>query len=130
MSNRPRALLLAAWLAIAGLIAYANSFTVPFLLDDWVTIRDNPQLRDVWPPWRLLQPPENSGVGGRPVANIAFVLNHRLTGDSIVGYHLANLLIHILSALALFGVVRRTCILARQPGAGGAGPPDLIAAGS
>lgn len=130
MTPRGRTLLLAGGLALAGLLAYANSFSVPFLLDDWVTIQENPRIRQVWPLWEALTPPENTGVGGRPVANLAFVLNYAVTGGSLAGYHAGNLLIHVAAALVLFGVVRRTLAFARRTPGSPDLPADLIAAGT
>lgn len=95
-------------LAIAALLAYANSFAVPLIFDDWVTIQHNPKLRQLWPIWEVFQPPEYSGVGGRPVANLVFVLNYALTGESMAGFHFFNLVLHLAAGLTLFGVVRRT----------------------
>jgi tetratricopeptide (TPR) repeat protein len=57
--------------------------------------------------------PAGSVVGGRPVLSLSLALNHAVGGDDPLGYHLANLGIHILSALLLFGVVART--LAYRP---------------
>ncbi len=107
-SERGTTLIYSGVLAVAALLAYANSFSVPLLFDDWLTITDNPKLRQVWPIWSALSPPENTGVGGRPIANLSFVLNYALSGESLRGFHAGNLLIHFAAALALFGVVRRT----------------------
>src|SRR5690242_4678536 len=74
-------------IAIAAGLAYANSFSVPLLLDDWATLSHNPGLRDAWPPWLMLNPPAGTGVTGRPVANISFVLNHAASGLSLPGLH-------------------------------------------
>lgn len=106
--DRRSALLAGAVLLVATLIAYANSFSVPLIFDDWVTILHNPNIRKLWPIWSAFVPSEYSGVGGRPVANFAFVLNYALTGDSMPGFHAVNLAIHFCAGLALFGVARRT----------------------
>lgn len=98
----------AAALFCAALLVYANSFEVPFLLDDTATLQENAALRRTWPLWNAFSPPTDTGVGGRPIANLAFVLNYAATGESLPGFHAVNLLIHILAALTLFGVVRRT----------------------
>jgi len=95
-------------LAIAGWLAYANSLSAPLILDDWVTIQHNPQIRQVWPLWPAFFPPADTGVGGRPIANLSFVLNYALSGDSLRGYHAINLAIHLLASAILYGIVRRT----------------------
>ena len=106
--RRHAVLISAVTLAGAALLAYANSFSVPLLFDDWVTILHNPRLRQVWPIWAALSPPEATGVGGRPIANLSFVLNYAVTGESIPGFHAVNVAIHFLAGLTLFGIVRRT----------------------
>ncbi len=47
-------------------------------------------------------------AAGRPLANLTFALCHRLAGaGETFWYHLADLLIHLLAALALLGVVNQ-----------------------
>lgn len=107
-SHAPVLLILAGGLLFAALLAYANSFSVPYLLDDSATLQNNPALRQAWPLWPVFSPPTNTGVGGRPIANLAFVLNYAVTGESLAGLHTVNFLLHVLAALTLLGVVRRT----------------------
>jgi Flp pilus assembly protein TadD len=91
--------------------AYANSFGGPFVFDDLLSIRDNPTLASVW---RALVPPSNQGltVEGRPLLNFSFALNRAFSGQSVWSYHATNLAIHVMAALTLFGVIRRTFSLA------------------
>src|SRR5688572_21422467 len=109
--ERRRVLMAAAILLAAAVVAYANSFSVPLLFDDWVTIQHNPRLRQLWPIWSAFNPPEFTGVGGRPVANLSFVLNYAISGESVPGFHAGNLLFHFLAGLTLFGIVRQTLLL-------------------
>lgn len=94
-------------------LAYANSFSGPFVFDDPTSVADNPTIRQLWPPGPLLSPPVTAGVGGRPLANISFALSWALSGEKVWGYHAGNLLVHALAALGLFGLARRTL---RRPG--------------
>lgn len=108
----------AAWLTLGVLVAavtaaYVNTLAVPFLLDDIGAIAENPTLRRLWPLSQVLAPPANAGVGGRPVANLSFALNHAVGGLDVRGYHVVNLAIHVGATLALFGLVRRTLLLPR-----------------
>lgn len=101
-------------LALAALAAYSSSFSGPFVYDDVQSIPDNPTLRQLWPPWAALSPPAGGAtVGGRPVLNFSFALNYAVGGAGVTGYHLGNLLIHVLAGLTLFGLVRRTLQLPR-----------------
>ena len=108
------------WLAggilmLAVLMAYANSLAGPFVFDDLAAIPENPSIRRLWPLGPVLRPDVDGGltISGRPLVNLSLAINHAWGGESVHGYHLANLLIHALAGLTLFGIARRTC---RQPG--------------
>ena len=47
-------------------------------------------------------------MAGRPVANLSFAIDHWLAPGSVRGYHVTNVLIHLVAGLLLLGVVRRT----------------------
>lgn len=94
--------------AIAAGLAYANSLRGPFVFDDLGAIRDNPTMRAPADLRAVLHPPANSGVGGRPFANLSFALNRALGGASPAGFHLGNVVLHTATALLLLGLVRRT----------------------
>jgi len=108
-AGRMQALLAAVLIAAAAAAAYSNSFRAPFVYDDLKAIPENPSIRHLWPPWdALLSPPGDTTVGGRPVANLTLAVNYALSGTDVWSYHALNLLIHVASGLALFGIVRRT----------------------
>ena len=90
---------------VAGLVAYHNSFDVPFLYDDEMSIPRNESIRQLS---TALQPPAEAGVGGRPVLNLSYALNYAVGGQSVTGYHAVNMAIHILAGLTLLGILRRT----------------------
>jgi tetratricopeptide (TPR) repeat protein len=99
--------LAAALLVVAILVAYANSFSGPFVFDDLHSITLNPTIRrlasaDIW------SPPADVTVSGRPLLNASLAFNHAIGGEAVRGYHVVNLTIHVLAALTLFGVMRRT----------------------
>src|ERR1700691_1677266 len=99
----------AALIALAILGAYANCFRAPFVYDDQKAIPENPSIRHLWPLWEVLaSPPADGTVGGRPVANLTLAINYAASGTGVWSYHALNVLIHILAALLLFGLVRRT----------------------
>jgi len=52
-------------------------------------------------------------LGGRPILSLSFALNYAFGKYNVWGYHLVNLAIHILAALALYGIVRRTLLTGR-----------------
>jgi tetratricopeptide (TPR) repeat protein len=100
-------------ICLAILAAYHNSFFGPFVFDDVPAVLENPTIQQVWPVWRTLLPPAEMTVSGRPLANLTLAVNYALSGTRPWSYHAFNLLVHMLAALTLFGVVRRT--LSRAP---------------
>ena len=106
---KPRQLIPALIIA-AGIWAYHNSFQGPFIFDDLPCIPENPYIRHLWPIWDALSPSANSFVGGRPVVNLSLALNYASGGLAVWGYHALNLAIHILAALTLYGIARRTLL--------------------
>jgi tetratricopeptide (TPR) repeat protein len=100
---------LASIIVLAGLAAYSNSLSGPFLFDDTSTITYNTSLRDLWDLPSVLSPPgHGETVTARPVLNLSFAINYALGGLQPWGYHAGNLLICLLAGLTLFGTVRRT----------------------
>jgi protein O-mannosyl-transferase len=107
--GRLQVLCAAALVALAILAAYGNCYRAPFVYDDQLAILDNASIRHLWPPGgALLSAPAGTTVAGRPAANLTLAINYALGGTRVRGYHALNVLIHVLCALALFGVVRRT----------------------
>ena len=101
----PFTLLAVAVLVAAGIVVYLNSFEGRFVFDDHYNIRNNPDLRSAWPPWRIMFTPS---FASRPIVGLTLALNYAADGVNVRGYHTVNLAIHILAALLLFGVIRRT----------------------
>jgi tetratricopeptide (TPR) repeat protein len=89
-----------AAIVLAVLAAYSDSFRSPFIFDDefFVTQRSAQRL---WPIWPTL-------TGSRPVVPLTLALNCCLGGSGTTGYHVFNVAVHLLAALTLFGVIRRT----------------------
>lgn len=97
-----------ALIALAVLLAYSDSFHGAFVYDDRDAILGNPTLQSLAAAW---VPPANSTVSGRPVLNFSLALSHALSGSVPWGYHALNLLFHLLAALTLYGLLRRTLAL-------------------
>jgi tetratricopeptide (TPR) repeat protein len=98
-------------IVMAALAAYHNSFFGPFVFDDPTTIVDNPTIRHLGSITDVLSPPKDTTAGGRPLVNLSLAINYALGETDVWGYHAMNLAIHMLAALVLFGVVRRTLVL-------------------
>lgn len=93
----------------AALLCYANTLGAPFVFDDRPAIVENPSIRNLHD-WRaVLSPPTTAGsAAGRPLINLSFALNHAAGGLDPRGYHVVNVALHALAALALFTLLRRT----------------------
>ncbi|MFB3892801.1 MAG: tetratricopeptide repeat protein [Phycisphaerae bacterium] len=116
-------LLAGAIVAVVTALSYGGSFRGPFIFDDEDSITANPYLRHS--PFTLKGFQEYC-LRQRPVADITFKLNYEFSSVADHGvnehgyppglhewsYHAVNLLIHVLAALALFGIVRRTLLIA------------------
>jgi tetratricopeptide (TPR) repeat protein len=85
---------------LAGLAAYSDSFQGPFIFDDRSFI-EAAAARGLWPLGPVLS-------GQRPVVQASLALNRIIGGPGPTGYHLFNVAVHLLAALTLFGVIRRT----------------------
>ncbi len=77
------------------------------MLDDYRHIVSNESIRDLGQPARILL------TGYRPIVNLTLALNYAIGGDSPRGYHVANVAIHLLAGMTLFGIIRQTLLLRR-----------------
>lgn len=100
-------------LVLAGMAAYANGLGGEFLFDDRPNILHNEGIRRLPP-----GDPVPVTLWRRPVVRWSFALNYALGGLAPVGYRATNLAIHVLAALFLFGLVRRS-LPVRGAGRGG-----------
>ncbi len=93
-SNRLLAVFL---IVLTGAVVYNNSLRGEFLYDDVRTIVENDRIRDV-----------SNYLGfdrvfqKRPFADLTFSLNYRFGGLNTFGYHLVNLLIHLLNGVVVY----------------------------
>lgn len=77
-------------------LLYIPSFNVPFYLDDFESIVNNliiqqGKLRDVW-----------EAYPNRGLTYVSFALNYKVHGLELFGFHLVNLLIHLVNALLIY----------------------------
>lgn len=89
-------------IAIAGVIAYSNSFLATFHFDDEGSIVNNPLVHTL------------SNIGGiwhryptRFLTYLSFAFNHRIGGLNVLGYHVINVLLHLGCGFFVFLLVRR-----------------------
>jgi len=81
-------------ISLIGFEVYARTFRVPFIYDDLPLIRDNPALTG----FHFSQFPTSLGAT-RQIGFLSFSLSYMLTGTNVFGYHVINLLIHLINAV-------------------------------
>jgi protein O-mannosyl-transferase len=96
-------------------IVYAQTLGAPFLWDDQFLIpgvklvESGGSLDDYLksPFWAGVNPESTLRTYYRPLVTASFALDHAVHGDNAAGYHLTNLILHLVNALLLFFLVKR-----------------------
>ncbi|MFA6413307.1 MAG: tetratricopeptide repeat protein, partial [Syntrophales bacterium] len=101
-------------LLIAGAIAYAASLNGPFIYDDIPNILDNQVIHNILSSMNMSLGPVGPGLITRPVIRFSLAVNYAIGGDQVRGYHILNLVVHVLAGITLFGIVRRTLLTERM----------------
>lgn len=110
-------------LIAATIAAYQGSFAGVFLFDDVRHILQNERITAILPLTRFLASP-------RPITELSLAVNYAAGEFDPWGYHLVNLILHLLAGLLLFGLVRRSVGLAGAKPTGGVvngAPPSRAA---
>ena len=86
-------------LSSLGIIAYWNSFGVPFVFDDLATINMNSdvQLGSSLSHWVWLS---------RALLQASLAANHAINGENVWGYHFVNLALHLVNGLLVYFFAR------------------------
>ncbi|MGA2138995.1 MAG: tetratricopeptide repeat protein [Verrucomicrobiia bacterium] len=104
-------------LATLCVVAYHNTFHVPFIYDDHLGITLNPAIRRLWPLSHVIAS-DLPMLSGRPLISLSLAVNYAFGGYDVTGYHLFNLIVHFLNVMLVFAVVRRTVAGTPSPDAG------------
>ena len=94
-----------ALLFFATLIAYLPALRGGLLWDDDHHLT-SPDLQSLHGLWRIWFDP-GATQQYYPLLHSAFWIEHRIWGDSVLGYHLANVLLHATAAFLLIVILRR-----------------------
>jgi hypothetical protein len=86
-------------IALVGLMAYSNTFDSPFVFDDDAFLEDH-----------LIRKLDNftsslkgyHQATGRFIGYLTFALNYHFGGLEVRGYHIVNLIIHIINAFLVY----------------------------
>jgi len=101
METRQRTLFYLGIILLIGSLIYAPAFEAGFYFDDIPSIRHNAairhlDIRSIWDFWPT-----------RFLTYFSLALNFQISGLEPFGYHLANVIIHIVNTLLIFFMVRR-----------------------
>jgi len=100
-------------LGCAVWLAYGQAIEAPFILDDPPSVTDNPSIVRLWSligddsQRGPLNPPKDLPTSGRPLVNLTFALNYHFGKLDPVGYHAFNLVMHLLSAILVWQIIKR-----------------------
>lgn len=92
-----------AMLCCSGWLIYSNTFNSPFHFDDYLSIAANLHIRDVlnlkkiWDFWPT-----------RFFTYYSLALNYHYGGLNVVGYHIWNLIVHLVSGILAWWLTRMT----------------------
>lgn len=135
--ERLRILVHLAIIVILGGLIYANTLQVPFTFDDDEYIVKNPLLRDFrgfsdadYAEQLMDKGLLNQNFRTRIVTFFTFAVNYQLFGNSLAGYHLVNLLIHLLNGMVVYWLMRltmRTPFAVAAQGGGSRISPGIMA---
>lgn len=84
-------------IALAGIVIYSNTYHSPFVFDDIRSIVEKPAIRDVSNFFDLKRIPTS-----RPVVDLTFAINYSFGKLNVFGYHLVNILIHIINGFIVY----------------------------
>ncbi|HLF17786.1 MAG TPA: tetratricopeptide repeat protein [Candidatus Omnitrophota bacterium] len=117
---------------LLGFLIYSNSLRGEFQFDDWHYIVNNPTIKDVGN-FQLFDRLSTS-LRVRYVAFLTFALNHHFHQLDTFGYHLVNLLIHLINGMLVYWLALLALNtpkmnvrgpVPRPPSEGGWGQPPL-----
>ncbi|MBI5893508.1 MAG: tetratricopeptide repeat protein [Deltaproteobacteria bacterium] len=88
-------------LAFLGFLIYSNILNAPFFFDDEIYIVDNYQVHNISSFFKDFS-------GTRYVGFLTFAINYYFGGLNTVGYHLVNIIIHIVNAILVYVLIQIT----------------------
>lgn len=99
-------------LAVAVLFLYASSINLGFTeLDDSIFIKErqsyNEDLSNLVTSFKRGVFNETEDVYYRPILLNSFILNYQLSGTAIKGYHVVNILLHLIAVLLLYQLLMK-----------------------
>jgi protein O-mannosyl-transferase len=97
-----------AIIILASFLAYLPSINGGFVLDDDILVTSNKVIQatdGLYRFWCSLEPSDYW-----PVTNTTFWIEWRLWGMNPIGYHVTNLILHVVEALLIWIILRNLCV--------------------
>jgi hypothetical protein len=97
-----RALVACGVAALLGGVVYLNALQNPFVYDDYHTVVENASIARVTDIRAIVL-----GALTRPVVNFSYAMDRAIWGTRPFGFHVTNVLLHMLNVVLLFQLARR-----------------------
>lgn len=120
-------------ITVIGLLAYSDTFGVPFQWDEDIFLRENPIVRNLdyfLHPSKAVGLPFHDAFVGRYIGYLTFAINYKLHAFSVTGFHIVNISIHLISAMLVYCLVLLTFKSPFMRDSGMSGNAKYIALGS
>ena len=99
---RWRALVACGVAALLGGVVYLNALHNPFVYDDYHTVVENASIARVTDIRAIV-----GGALTRPIVNFSYAMDRAIWGAQPLGFHVTNVLLHMLNVVLLFQLSRR-----------------------
>jgi Flp pilus assembly protein TadD len=106
-------LTLMAFLAVGAALPYLNTLRNGFVSDDEMQVLQNPYIRTLHYLAKIFTTPATSQIGAqranyyRPLMNVGYLLCYQVFALRAFGYHLVNVLLHLVVVCAVFLLTKR-----------------------
>ncbi|MBN8723587.1 MAG: tetratricopeptide repeat protein [Acidobacteria bacterium] len=100
-------------IVLTGLVCFSNSLLGEFISDDHSLIVEKYNIKSLsFIPDLFFEPyfNKNDKAGGyRPITNVSYALNYAVNGLDPYGYHLVNIILHIINCLLIYWLCNFYC---------------------
>ena len=92
---------------LLGFLLYLNVVHGQFIWDDFYCVKYNEYIKNISNIWKLFTEASSMGAGVissfyRPFQMITYMMDYQLWGLNVVGYHITNIVLHILVTLCIY----------------------------
>ena len=104
-----KSILILLLFVLLGLGIYSNTLETPFYFDDQADIVENSHIRITNLTFNAIKSAGfESRNSSRPIANMSYALNYYVHQYKLKGYHIVNIIIHVLTGILLYLFIKTT----------------------